>query len=80
MNPDPNFESSVLEDAKFVVGRLVFVEFLNGASKVNGKHVAIQLKSLICSANTYSLKMRLKRTRKGHGDSSKNSKIKMTWI
>ncbi|WP_148221094.1 type II toxin-antitoxin system VapC family toxin [Thermococcus barophilus] len=44
------FESSVLKGAKFVVGRPVLVEFLNGASKVNGKRVAIQLKNLICSS------------------------------
>ncbi|WP_251949785.1 type II toxin-antitoxin system VapC family toxin [Thermococcus argininiproducens] len=45
------FESSVLEGAKFVVGRPVLAEFINGASKVNGKRVAIQLKNILFSSN-----------------------------
>lgn len=44
------FESSVLDGAKFVVGRPVLMEFLNGASKRNGKRVAIELKKIITSS------------------------------
>ncbi|CAB50077.1 type II toxin-antitoxin system VapC family toxin [Pyrococcus abyssi] len=44
------FESAILNGVRFVVGRPVLMEFINGASKVNGKRVAIQLKNLIYSS------------------------------
>jgi predicted nucleic acid-binding protein len=41
------FESKAVSGARFVIGRPVLMEFLNGASKRAGKRVALQFKELI---------------------------------
>ncbi|WP_245612490.1 type II toxin-antitoxin system VapC family toxin [Palaeococcus ferrophilus] len=41
------FESKAVSGARFVIGRPVLMEFLNGASKRAGKKVALELKRLI---------------------------------